>query len=183
MNALTAAGWTVRVTGTVMLVLGLLIWANVARALVPLHMLIGVALVIALWATAVLALRAGVRPVLPIVAVGWGVLMFVFGMTQAQVLPRQRPRRRGDRPPARRDRGHRPGRGARRRGAAGRGRDGLTHRRESRRPGEVRGRRSGRSSRCAGRGPPARGYSPMTLQSSPIMMKKPLNMAIRATEP
>ena len=86
MNALTAAGWTVRVTGTVMLVLGLLIWANVARALVPLHMLIGVALVIALWATAVLALRAGVRPVLPIVAVGWGVLMFVFGMTQAQLL-------------------------------------------------------------------------------------------------
>jgi hypothetical protein len=86
MNALTAAGWTVRVTGTVMLVLGLLIWANVARALVPLHMLIGIALVVALWATAVLALRAGVRPILPIVAVAWGVLMIVLGMTQAQIL-------------------------------------------------------------------------------------------------
>jgi hypothetical protein len=86
MNALTAAGWTVRVTGTVMLVLGLLIWANVARALVPLHMLIGIALVVALWATAVLALRAGVRPILPIVAVAWGVLMIVLGMTQAQIM-------------------------------------------------------------------------------------------------
>ena len=86
MNALTAAGWTVRITGIVLLVLGLLIWANVARGLVPLHMLIGVALVIALWTTAVLALRAGARPILPAVAMGWGALMFVFGMTQAQIL-------------------------------------------------------------------------------------------------
>jgi hypothetical protein len=86
MNALTAAGWTVRVTGIALLVLGLLIWANVARALVPLHMLIGIALVVALWATAALALRAGVRPVLPIVAAAWGVLMVVLGMTQAQIL-------------------------------------------------------------------------------------------------
>jgi hypothetical protein len=29
----------------------------------------------------------------------------------------------------------------------------------------------------------SRGYSPITLQSSPIMMKKPLNRAMRATEP
>jgi len=29
----------------------------------------------------------------------------------------------------------------------------------------------------------AGGYSPITLQSSPIMMKKPLNMAMRATAP
>jgi len=87
MNALTAAGWTVRVTGLAMLMLGLLIWAGVARSFVPFHMLIGIALVIALWATAVLALRAGVPPILPAVAVGWGVLMLVFGLTQAQVLP------------------------------------------------------------------------------------------------
>jgi hypothetical protein len=87
MNALAAAGWTVRVTGIAMLVLGLLIWANVARALVPLHMLIGIALVFALWATAGFALRSGIKPALPAVAVGWGVLMFVFGMTQAQILP------------------------------------------------------------------------------------------------
>jgi hypothetical protein len=87
MNALAAAGWTVRFTGIAMLVLGLLIWANVARALVPLHMLIGIALVIALWATAAFALRSGIKPALPAVAVGWGVLMFVFGMTQAQILP------------------------------------------------------------------------------------------------
>ncbi len=87
MNALTAAGWTVRITGVAMLILGLLIWANVARALVPLHMLIGIGLVLALWATAVLALRAGVKPVLPVVAMAWGALIFVFGMTQAQVMP------------------------------------------------------------------------------------------------
>jgi uncharacterized membrane protein HdeD (DUF308 family) len=87
MNALTAAGWTVRITGVALLIVGLLIWANVARALVPLHMLIGIVLVLALWAAAVLALRAGAKPVLPAVAVAWGLLMVVFGLNQAQILP------------------------------------------------------------------------------------------------
>ena len=49
-------------------------------------MLLGIVLVLALWAVAVLALQAGVRPVLPAIAIAWGVLMAAFGMTQAQLL-------------------------------------------------------------------------------------------------
>jgi len=86
MNALTAAGWTVRVTGIVMIALGLLIWADVVGALLPIHMLIGIVLVVALAAAAALALRAGAKPVLPAIAVAWGLLTIAFGLTQAQLL-------------------------------------------------------------------------------------------------
>jgi hypothetical protein len=87
MNALTAAGWTVRVTGLVMIALGLLIWADLALGLVSLHTLIGLVLVVALWVVAALALRAGVKPVLPVVAIAWGLLTIAFGMSQATILP------------------------------------------------------------------------------------------------
>ncbi|MDA8236950.1 MAG: hypothetical protein M0T75_03540 [Chloroflexi bacterium] len=87
MNALATAGWTVRVVGLVMLVLGLLIWANVATGIVAVHTLLGLVLLAALWTTAGLALRAGSKPVLVVVAVAWGLLMVAFGMTQAQIAP------------------------------------------------------------------------------------------------
>jgi hypothetical protein len=87
MNALTAAGWTVRVTGLAMVVLGLLIWAGIETGIVGIHMLVGLVLVIALWATAALAFKAGARPVLPAIAVVWGLVVVVFGMNQAAILP------------------------------------------------------------------------------------------------
>jgi hypothetical protein len=87
MNALTAAGWTVRVTGLVLVVLGLLIWAGIGTGIVGIHMLVGLVLVIALWATAALALKAGARPILPVIAVAWGLVVVAFGMSQATILP------------------------------------------------------------------------------------------------
>lgn len=87
MNALTAAGWTVRVTGLALIALGLLIWADVGGAVTPIHMLIGIVLVVALAAAAALALRAGVKPILPAIAVAWGLLTIAFGLTQARLLP------------------------------------------------------------------------------------------------
>ena len=50
-------------------------------------MLLGIVLVLALWAVAGLALQTGARPTLPAVAIAWGVLMAAFGLTQAQILP------------------------------------------------------------------------------------------------
>ncbi len=87
MNALAAAGWIVRVTGLVMIVLGLLIWAGVATAIVPVHLLLGIVLVIALWTTAALARRAGARPALPAIAIAWGLLVVVLGIAQSAILP------------------------------------------------------------------------------------------------
>lgn len=87
MNALTAAGWTVRVTGLALIALGLLLWADVGSGVRSIHMLIGMVLVVALAAAALLVLRAGARPILPAIAVAWGLLTIAFGLTQAQLLP------------------------------------------------------------------------------------------------
>ena len=87
MTTFSAARMAVRVVGLAMLILGLVVWTGSAAGLVPVHMLLGIVLVLALWAVAVLALQAGVRPVLPAIAIAWGVLMAAFGMTQAQLLP------------------------------------------------------------------------------------------------
>ena len=87
MSPFSAARMTVRVVGLAMLILGLVIWMGSADGLVPVHMLLGVVLVLALWAIAVLALQAGTRPALPAIAIAWGILVAGFGMTQAQILP------------------------------------------------------------------------------------------------
>jgi len=87
MNALTAAGWIVRVTGLALIALGLMIWVDAVAGLRPIHMLIGIVLVVALAAAAALALRSGAKPILPVVAVAWGLLTIAFGLAQAQILP------------------------------------------------------------------------------------------------
>lgn len=87
MTATNAAQWTVRTAGLIALVLGLIIWVGAPGALYPLHMLVGVILVAGLWVLAVLGLRAGTGPVLPAVAIAWGILTVIFGLNQVQVLP------------------------------------------------------------------------------------------------
>jgi hypothetical protein len=75
----SAARMTVRVVGLAMLILGLVIWTGSADGLVPVHMLLGIVLVLALWTIAVLALQAGTRPALSATAIAWGVLVAGFG--------------------------------------------------------------------------------------------------------
>ena len=87
MTQFSAARMTVRVVGLAMLILGLVVWTGSAAGLVPVHMLLGIALVLALWAVAVLALQVGAGPALPAIAIAWGVLVAAFGTTQTQILP------------------------------------------------------------------------------------------------
>jgi hypothetical protein len=79
--------WVVRITGLFQIVTGLLFWTGNALALIPLHMLSGLVLVIALWVLAVLAARAGAGVGLVALAAVWGIFVVVFGMTQAALLP------------------------------------------------------------------------------------------------
>jgi len=87
MTTFSAARMTVRVVGLAMLVLGLVVWTGSAAGLVPVHILLGVVLVLALWTVAVLALQAGARPALPAIAIAWGALAAAFGLAHAQILP------------------------------------------------------------------------------------------------
>lgn len=74
------------VLGAVQLILGLTFWTGNATALVPVHMAIGTALVLCLWALAALGLAARIPPVLVSAGFVWGALTVIYGMTQELVL-------------------------------------------------------------------------------------------------
>jgi hypothetical protein len=81
-----AARWLVRVTGLVQVVLGLLFWSGNTLNLVPVHILVGLLLVLGLWTLAFFAARAGVQPGFVVVVFLWGLLLPVFGLTQDRLL-------------------------------------------------------------------------------------------------
>jgi hypothetical protein len=77
----------VRVTGVIMIVLGLLFWSGNAEGLIPVHMLIGITLVLALWGLAVIGALARVSVRLVGVALVWGLIVPLLGLSQTQLLP------------------------------------------------------------------------------------------------
>ena len=77
----------IRASFLVQLALGLLFWIGRATQLIPLHRLNGFVLVIAVWALAFTAARAGVNPRLVAAAVLWGLVAPVLGLTQERILP------------------------------------------------------------------------------------------------
>ena len=76
----------VRLCGLVLIVLGALFWSGNALTLIPVHILVGLVLVLSLWTVAFLAARAGVAPGLVVLAFLWGLLVIMFGLTQDQLL-------------------------------------------------------------------------------------------------
>lgn len=74
----------VRACALVLVVLGILFWTGHAFAWINVHMLVGLVLVIALWALAGLALR--VVPGLAAFGFVWGLVVLVFGMVQTSLL-------------------------------------------------------------------------------------------------
>jgi hypothetical protein len=77
----------VGVIGLVMVILGILFWTGNALTLVPVHMVIGLLLVLLLWALAVMGAMVGANPIHVAVAVLWGFLMPAFGIVQHGILP------------------------------------------------------------------------------------------------
>lgn len=78
--------WTVRISGLIMIVLGLLIWTGNFDGLVPIHMLIGIVLVVALWVLCWQAYQVGVARGLVVTAAIIGLILPVYGMLQKDVL-------------------------------------------------------------------------------------------------
>ena len=86
-TATTIIQMLIRLLGLIMLVLGLLFWTGNALALIPVHMLLGIALVLLLWVQAALAARAGAGAGLVALAAVWGLVVVALGMTQTRLLP------------------------------------------------------------------------------------------------
>lgn len=85
--ALTIARWLVRITGVLALILGLLFWSGTALSLIPVHMLLGLVLVLSLWLLAVLAVQAGVPIGMAAGAALVGLIALLLGITQDSLLP------------------------------------------------------------------------------------------------
>src|ERR1041384_5860259 len=78
--------WIIRVAAVVQLVLGILFWTGHAITYIPVHMIVGSALVLALWGVAALALKARVKRGLAFFELVWGLALASFGMVQAGIL-------------------------------------------------------------------------------------------------
>ncbi len=76
-----------RVIAAAQIVLGVLFWTGHADSLVGVHIVIGLLLVIDLWAAVWLAFRAGAPIALAAVALAWSIVMPIFGLVQAGLLP------------------------------------------------------------------------------------------------
>ncbi|HEX5438078.1 MAG TPA: hypothetical protein VFW98_13010 [Gemmatimonadaceae bacterium] len=83
----TIAQMLIRITGILLIILGLLFWSGHALGLIGLHMLLGLVLVVSLWVLAGVGARAGVGSGFVGLAIVWGVIVLVLGMTQARLLP------------------------------------------------------------------------------------------------
>lgn len=78
--------WIIRLTGITEIVLGGLFWSGAALTLVPIHMLIGCVLVLALWVLSAVAGAAGVRGGPVALGFLWGVVVIALGLTQTRIL-------------------------------------------------------------------------------------------------
>ena len=79
--------WIIRITGLFQLILGVRSWITQNDALVPAHILVGSILVVSLWILAILAARTGVSWNRAGLAIAWGLVALILGLTQAQILP------------------------------------------------------------------------------------------------
>lgn len=76
-----------RVVVVVQVALGVIVWTGHGDPLVPLHIAVGLLLVIDLWVAVVLGLRSGAPAGLAVLALVWSVGMPALGLLQASLLP------------------------------------------------------------------------------------------------
>lgn len=77
----------IRLAGGGALLLGLAIWTGHASTGIPIHMLLGATLVLAMWGTAAIALRRGARRGLAVLVALWGLGLAALGLSQTRLLP------------------------------------------------------------------------------------------------
>jgi hypothetical protein len=77
----------IRGTGLLQIAIGIAIWTRHGSNLTLAHTWIGFLFVLCLWTLAVLGARARVGGGLVVMALVWGVVTVLFGMTQAKLLP------------------------------------------------------------------------------------------------
>lgn len=77
----------IRAFGAGAVLLGAALWLGYGRSLTQLHIGLGVALVLSLWGMSWIAWMNSVRSGLAALGAVWGVVIWVFGLTQGAILP------------------------------------------------------------------------------------------------
>lgn len=85
-GAVTIVHMAVRVSGVLLIVLGVGIWTGRADQVIPVHELLGFVLVVSLWTLAFFAARVGVPARWVVLAVAWGLVAPILGLTQQGML-------------------------------------------------------------------------------------------------
>ena len=85
-NPLAIAQMTVRIGGSLLLLLGLVVWTGNADAFVSIHMLLGIVVVGAFWAVAYMAYQAGVKFSIVGLATIWGIVTALLGLAQQKIV-------------------------------------------------------------------------------------------------
>jgi hypothetical protein len=85
-RAVTIVHMTVRLSGLLLIVLGVGIWTGRADQVIPVHGLLGFVLVLSLWTLSFFAARAGVAARWVVLAVAWGLVAPILGLTQQGLL-------------------------------------------------------------------------------------------------
>lgn len=85
-KAITGVHMTLRASGLVLILLGVTFWTGHALQLIPVHEFLGFVLVLSLWTLALFAARAGVSMRWVTLAVVWGLVAPILGLTQDRLL-------------------------------------------------------------------------------------------------
>ena len=83
----TVAQMLVRICGLLLIILGIFFWTGHALSLIPIHMLLGLVLVISLWVLAGIGARAKVGGGFVALVALWGIIVLALGMTQTRLMP------------------------------------------------------------------------------------------------
>jgi hypothetical protein len=85
-TAITVVHMTLRISGLLLVLLGIAIWTGRADQVIPVHEFLGFVLVLSLWTLAFFAARAGVSTRWVVLAVVWGLIAPILGLTQDRLL-------------------------------------------------------------------------------------------------
>ena len=77
----------VRIVFLIQLILGIGFWTGHAFNLIGLHMILGLAIVVCLWISAIMAATARVHAGIVVAAFVWGAIVVALGVTQTDLVP------------------------------------------------------------------------------------------------
>jgi hypothetical protein len=87
MNPVLITQIVARAALVVQVILGIIVWTGHGDSLIPIHIAVGLLLVVDLWVAVALGLRSRAPVGLAILALVWSVGMPVFGLVQTNLLP------------------------------------------------------------------------------------------------